>query len=167
MGTAQTTESAVRERDFDFWMGSWKVRNRRLRRRLAGSHDWDVFEATSVARPLLDGLGNEDEFRTDFDGGFIGMSFRFFDPETKQWWIYWADTRRCGELDPPVIGSFEGDVGVFEGEDTFEGRPILVRFIWSGVTTPTPRWEQAFSEDDGETWETNWIMDFTQAEETS
>jgi hypothetical protein len=70
----------------------------------------------------------------------------------------WADTRRSGKLDPPVIGSFEGDVGVFEGEDTFEDRPILVRFIWSGVTTPTPRWEQAFSEDGGETWETNWIM---------
>ena len=39
--------------------------------------------------------------------------------------------------------------------------PIRVRFIWSGVTTPTPRWEQAFSDDGGETWETNWVMDFT------
>ena len=54
-------------------------------------------------------------------------------------------------LDPPVIGAFAGDTGIFEGEDTFEGRPILVRFTWSGVTTPTPRWEQAFSEDGGET----------------
>jgi hypothetical protein len=161
MAVSATTESAVRERDFDFWMGSWKVHNRRLRERLAGSDEWDEFESTSVARPLLDGMGNEDEFRTDYDGGFIGMSFRFFDPTTNQWWIYWADTRRCGKLDPPVIGSFEGDVGVFEGEDAFEGRPILVRFIWSGVTTPTPRWEQAFSEDGGETWETNWTMDFT------
>ena len=35
------------------------------------------------------------------------------------------------------------------------------RFIWSGVTTQTPRWEQAFSDDSGETWETNWVMDFT------
>jgi hypothetical protein len=165
MGATSGVQSTAR--DFDFWMGSWKVHNRRLRKRLAGSDEWDEFEATSVARPLLDGLGNEDEFRTDNDGGFIGMSFRFFDPETKQWWIYWADTRRSGKLDPPVIGSFDDDVGVFEGEDTFEGRPILVRFIWSGVTTPTPRWEQAFSEDGGETWETNWIMEFTPAEEDS
>jgi len=147
-------------RDFDFWMGSWKVRNRRLRKRLEGSTEWDEFEATSTARPLLDGLGNEDEFRTDHAGGFIGMSFRFFDPEQEQWAIYWADSRRPGLLDPPVVGSFSGDVGIFEGPDTFEGRRILVRFIWSGVTTPTPRWEQAFSEDGGETWETNWIMDF-------
>ena len=160
MATTATTESAVRERDFDFWMGSWKAHNRRLRERLAGCDEWDEFESTVVARTLLDGRGNEDEFRTDFEGGFIGMSFRFFDPRTKHWWIYWADSRRCGRLDPPVVGSFDGDVGVFEGDDTFEGRPIRVRFVWSGVTTETPRWEQAFSEDGGQTWETNWIMDF-------
>jgi len=66
-----------------------------------------------------------------------------------------------------VIGSFSGDTGIFEGADTFEGRPIRVRFTWSGVTTSEPRWEQAFSDDDGETWETNWVMDFTPAGEPS
>ena len=161
MGNA--VESTGTARDFDFFMGSWKVHNRRLRERLAGSDEWDEFDATSVARPILDGMGNEDEFRTDYDGGFIGMSFRFFDPNNGIWSIYWADTRRCGVLDPPVFGSFSGDTGVFEGEDTFEGRPIIVRFSWSGVTTKTPRWEQAFSGDGGETWETNWVMDFSPA----
>ena len=163
MNVAARTNNGAR--DFDFWPGRWKVRNRYLRGRLEGSSDWVEFEATSVARLLLDGLGNEDEFRTDHDGGFIGMSFRFFDPETQLWSIYWADSRRPGALDPPVTGSFSGDTGVFEGADTLEGRPILVRFVWSGVTTPTPRWEQAFSDDGGETWETNWIMDFTRIED--
>ena len=151
--------------DFDFWFGSWDVRNRWLRRRLAGSDDWEEFDATVVARPLLGGVGNEDEFRTDHAGGFIGMSFRFFDPERRRWSIYWADSRRPGELDPPVFGAFSGDVGVFEGDDLYKGRPILVRFTWSGITTPTPRWEQAFSDDGGRTWETNWVMDFTRAGE--
>ena len=151
--------------DFDFWFGSWDVRNRWLRRRLAGSDDWEEFASTVVARPLLDGLGNEDEFRTDHAGGFVGMSFRFFDPEQRRWSIYWADSRRPGELDPPVFGTFTGDIGVFEGEDVYRGRPILVRFTWSGITTPTPRWEQAFSDDGGRTWETNWVMDFTRAGE--
>jgi hypothetical protein len=153
--------------DFDFFMGRWKVHNRWLKKRLAGSDEWEEFEAKSIARPLLDGLGNEDEFRTDHAGGFIGMSFRFFDPKTERWSIYWADTRRPGVLDPPVLGAFSDDIGVFQGEDTFEGRPILVRFIWSRTTTGTPRWEQAFSEDGGETWETNWIMDFTPVEDGS
>jgi hypothetical protein len=150
-------------RDFDFWMGRWNVHNRYLRTRLAGSDDWDEFESTSVARPLLDGIGNEDEFRTDYDGGFIGMSFRFYDPEQDRWAIYWADTRRPGVLDPPVFGSFDGDVGVFQGAAAFQGRPIVMRFTWSEITTPAPRWEQAFSDDDGTTWETNWIMEFTRA----
>ena len=146
--------------DFDFWFGTWSVHNRRLVERLAGSDEWEEFSATVVARPLLDGVANEDEFRTDHAGGFIGMSFRFFDPERERWSIYWADSRRPGLLDPPVIGSFSGDTGIFEGADTFEGRPIRVRFTWSRVTSPTPRWEQAFSDDGGRTWETNWIMDF-------
>ena len=58
------------------------------------------------------------------------MSFRFSgsrDPSS----IYWADSRRCGVLDPPVFGGFDGDIGIFEGDDTFEGRPIVVRFRWS------------------------------------
>ena len=129
--------------DFDFLFGSWHVRNLRLRERLVGSNDWEEFEATSVARPLFDGLGNEDEFRTDHDGGFIGMSFRFFDADSQRWSIYWADRRRCGVLDPPVFGTFDGDVGVFEGEDVVGQQPVLVRFFWSGVTTSTPRWEQS------------------------
>jgi hypothetical protein len=162
---SSTVQAESTASDFDFWMGSWHVHNRRLRRRLAGADDWEEFAATSDARPILDGFGNEDVFRTDHDGGFTGMSLRFFDPETKQWWIYWADSRRPGELDPPVVGAFDGDIGVFEGEDVFNGRPILVRFVWSGVTTPTPRWEQAFSDDGGRTWETNWVMDFTRAAE--
>jgi len=60
-----------------------------------------------------------------------------------------------------VVGSFDGNVGTFEGEDVHAGRPILVRYTWSRVDTPSPRWEQAFSEDGGQTWETNWINDFT------
>ncbi len=87
------------------------------------------------------------------------MSFRFFNPATQRWAIHWADSRR-GVLDPPVVGAFVDGTGTFEGADTFEGRPILVRFVWSRTRTETPRWEQAFSEDGGKSWETNWVMDF-------
>ncbi len=159
-----TLEVEATARDFDFLMGSWHVANRRLKRPLAGSDDWEEFPATVAARPILDGLGNEDVFTTDHDGGFVGMSFRFLDPEQQRWTIYWADSRRPGELDPPVVGSFDGDVGVFQGEDVHRGRPILVRFVWSGVTTSSPRWEQAFSDDGGRTWETNWVMELTSAD---
>jgi len=169
MQGATTVRSRPRgtARDFDFWIGCWNVRNRRLQDRLAGSDEWEEFESTVTARRILDGMGNEDRFCTDHDGGFVGLSFRFFDRDTRLWSIYWADSRRPGVLDPPLFGGFDGDVGVFEGGDTFEGRPIRVRFVWSRVATPTPRWEQAFSDDDGRTWETNWVMDFSRAGEGS
>ena len=147
--------------DFDFFMGSWTVRNRYLGDRLRGSDHWEEFEATSEARPLPGVLGNEDEFRTEALGGFVGMSFRFFDPEAERWSIYWADSRRPGVLDPPVFGAFANGSGVFEGTDVLAGKPILVRFTWTDVDTGAPRWEQAFSGDGGESWELNWVMEFT------
>ncbi len=147
--------------DFDFFFGNWTVRNRYLGERLRGSDHWEEFEATSEARPLPGVLGNEDEFRTEALGGFVGMSFRFFDPEAKRWSIYWADSRRPGVLDPPVFGAFANGSGVFEGTDVLAGKPILVRFTWTEVDTGAPRWEQAFSADGGESWESNWVMEFT------
>ncbi len=163
---SETLHSESGARDFDFLMGSWRVHNRVLRKQPTGRTEWEEWEATSVARPLLDGLGNEDEFRADYGAGFVAMSFRFFNPETRLWSIYWVDSRYCGVLGPPVFGSFTGDGGVFEGTDTFEGKPYLVRYCWSGVTTPTPKWEQSFSEDGGETWDLNWVMEFTRMEGT-
>jgi hypothetical protein len=151
-------------RDFDFLLGNWKVHNRRLKQRLAGSREWEEFEATSNCASLLDGLGNQDEYRTPARPGFVGMSLRFFDPASGKWSIYWIDNR-TGQLQPPVVGGFFGETGVFEGEDAFEGRPIRVRYVWSRVHTGRPRWEQAFSSDGGKSWETNWLMDFTRAGE--
>lgn len=145
--------------DFDFLPGSWRVQNRWLMKRLAGCEDWATFESTCVCRHILGGLGNEDEFRTDYWPGFVGMSFRFFDPQKEEWSIYWADTR-TGVLQPPVFGSFSDGKGVFKGVDEFDGKPIDVRYIWSNISATTARWEQAFSPDGGQTWETNWIMDF-------
>jgi hypothetical protein len=118
------------------------------------------------AKPVLGGMGNMDENTGElWRPGWIGMSFRLFDPQTQQWSIYWA-TNRGGVLQPPVVGAFSGDAGIFEGPDEFEGKPIIVRYTWSRVTTQTPRWEQAFSVDNGKTWETNWIMDFRRADPT-
>jgi hypothetical protein len=37
--------------------------------------------------------------------------------------------------------------------------------IWPRVTSPRPRWEQAFSEDGGGSWGTNWVMDYTRTGE--
>jgi len=48
-------------------------------------------------------------------------------------------------------------VGLFYGEDTDGGRPVKVVYKWTKVGPDGARWEQAFSYDDGKTWETNWV----------
>lgn len=143
--------------DFDFLFGSWGVMNRRLRRRFAASNDWDVFPAHLIARRILGGAGNFDEivFTTQ---GWSGSTLRLFDATEKEWSLYWANSRD-GVLFPPVIGRFEGARGVFYGEDVDEGKRIRVRYIWSGITSTSARWEQAFSRNGAGTWETNWIME--------
>lgn len=32
--------------DFDFWVGTWKIHNRRLKHPLSGSNEWYEFEGT-------------------------------------------------------------------------------------------------------------------------
>jgi hypothetical protein len=66
-----------------------------------------------------------------------------------------------GPLEPPVRGGFVDGTGTFLADETIDGKPVRVRFLWSRITSTTCRWEQAFSADGGLTWETNWVMDFT------
>ena len=149
--------------DFDFQTGRWHIHNQRLVKRLQGCTEWETFEATLSARLLPGGLGNIDEYFTDHWPGFVGLSLRIYNRQTGQWSIYWASTQ-IGTLEPPVVGSFVNGVGVFEGRQELDGRPILVRFTWSNITKTSARWEQAFSPDDGQTWEKNWIMVHTRIE---
>jgi hypothetical protein len=149
------------QRDFDFFMGSWTVRNRRLRQRLEGSTQWDEFDGTVVARPVWGGSANVDEYEAvGPDGAIHGLTVRLYDPATRQWRLYWAN-RAKGSLDTPMIGGFADGRGEFYDQELFEGKSIFVRYLWSDITPTSCRWEQAFSADGGKTWETNWIMDFT------
>ena len=99
-------------------------------------------------------------------GTYRGVSLRSYDPQTGLWAIWWLDGRNpFGSLEPPVKGRFENGVGTFYSDDTLRGKPIRVRFMWSNMTHSSAHWEQAFSADGGKTWETNWIADFTRAED--
>ncbi|HET6818008.1 MAG TPA: hypothetical protein VFH66_12355, partial [Mycobacteriales bacterium] len=136
-------------------------RNRRLRTLLSGSDDWEEFETKVESRPLLDGRGNMDTYNgVDLD--LSAVALRLLDPTTDEWWIYWANGR-SGRLDPPVIGRMDGTEGTFFGDDEYAGNPIRVRFVWCRVGDAAADWAQAFSRDDGATWETNWTMSFTRA----
>ena len=151
------TQELTHAQDFDFYVGTWQIHNRRLRKPLTGSDEWYEFEATSVARMVLDGTANFDEFDAPSEG-IHGLTLRVFDPSRDEWLLYWASSRG-GPLGVPQVGRMEGDRGEFYADDVYEGRPLRIVYIWSEITPSSARWEQAFSPDAGETWETNWIME--------
>jgi len=155
------THSVSGAADFDFLHRSWRVSHQRLAARLQGSTDWVRFGGTMTAKPILGGCGNFDENVIEVpQGTYQACTVRLFNPEQGRWSIYWIDGRDP-KLDQPVHGTFSDGVGTFFGEDTFEGRPIRIRFLWSQVKANSARWEQAFCVDAGATWETNWVMEFT------
>jgi hypothetical protein len=150
--------------DFDFFMGSWRVRHRRLKERLVGNREWEEFGGETTAQAILGGSGNIDDNEIELPGGaYRAVTLRTFDPDRRQWSIWWLDARHPTRFDPPVVGSFENGVGTFYGEDTLNGKPIRVRFLWTETASGAPRWEQAFSADAGKSWETNWTMNFTRS----
>lgn len=154
---------ATHSRDFDFQQG-WNVRHRRLKQRLAGCTEWEEFDGTCTQFPVLGGNGNiEDNFLHLPAGDYRAVAIRSFDVATGTWAIWWLDQRAPHSLDVPVIGKFEHGTGTFLAEDMLEARPIRLRFLWLATDTATPRWEQAMSDDDGASWETNWTMDFGRA----
>lgn len=165
MGTGIEQDNDGRH-DFDCFLGEWNVFNRLLDRRLVGSTHWLEFEAASHVRPALGGIGNVEDYRADFPDGkpLIGMTVRLFDPSTRLWSLYWADSRR-GQLFPPVVGRFHDGIGEFFGDDVQDGIPVKVIFRWSDMTPTSARWEQAMSADGGATWEWNWEMVFTRPAE--
>jgi len=145
--------------DFDSFAGAWTTQQHRLKARGAGSRDWDDFPATLCNSPYLGGMITVDElyFPTK---GWAGVTVRSFDLAKRQWSIYWINSRD-GKMQSPVYGGFEGNVGLFFGEDVDEGRPVKVVYRWTRLGRDRATWEQAFSYDDGKTWETNWMSDHT------
>jgi hypothetical protein len=150
--------------DFDFLFGRWQVRNRRLRERLAGCDDWEEFEAEVETRPILGGVGNREHFHTAWRGGLHGFALRLFDRAAQRWSIWWASDL-TGTLEAPVTGGFERGVGNFYGPDTCNGVAVLSRYRWSDIHATQATWDQAFSTDEGRTWETNWVMQFQRSGE--
>ena len=125
--------------DFDWLIGDWEVAHRRLRRRLAGDETWDSFAGACSMRPVIGCLGNVDDNILDLpEGTYRAAAMRLFDPVLRRWSIWWVDGRVLA-FDAPVHGKFVDGVGTFVGEDSFEGRPILLRFVWSEITATSAR----------------------------
>jgi hypothetical protein len=154
------------QHDFDPLIGTWKYHLSRRLHPLTGSTTWIEFDGAGVCRKIWDGA-DLDEFKVDSPTDHIeGLTLRLYNPESHQWSLYWAN-RKNGTLVPPQIGEYKNGRGEFFAQDTFNGRVILIRFVWSDMTTNSPHFEQSFSDDGGKTWEVNWITNQTRVKDES
>jgi hypothetical protein len=147
--------------DFDFIIGDWTVQHRRLNSRLTGCRDWTEFTGLSSTVKTLGGFGNLEDNLLHFpDGDVRAIAVRSYCAASNTWSIWWLDGRNPASLDVPVQGGFANRVGLFYADDVLDGQAIRVRFTWTAAPGAHPRWEQAFSNNGGASWETNWTMEF-------
>jgi len=178
-GSSQTTSRIVAEgaeqvraprdgqQDFDFNIGTWKMHVSRLLKPLTGSTTWTEYDGTGLVRKVWNGRANLFELEIDGAAGHIeALGLRLYNPEARQWSLNWSGSRD-GTLQSPSIGEFKNGRGEFFDQEPFNGRIILVRGCFSDITPDSSRFEQAFSEDGGKTWETNWIMTFARIKDES
>ncbi len=157
----QTTRDG--HKDFDLLIGTWRTHYRILRHRLVNSNEWDDCDGSSVVQAFWSGSGNLEvgDLRCPPPRGYIrSMTLRLYDAVSHQWSLYFG-TEKSGLGTPPQVGHFDDHgVGDFFCADTFEGKPVIVRYRWILRNGEHPRFEQAFSIDNGKTWETNWTCDY-------
>jgi len=145
--------------DYDFLQDQHTVTHKKLKERLCGCTEWIDIAGVKATEKILDGLGNIEKHFLKVPGikPVQAIALRLFDPYTRLWSLYWVDSV-AGRLDPPLQDAFENDLGVFFGKDFFEDREILVQFQYDRTRPFEPVWRQAFSADEGITWEWNWFM---------
>jgi hypothetical protein len=154
------------QHDFDFEIGTWKTAVKRRLRPLTGSTTWVEMNGTTVVRKVWNGRGNLVELVADSPNGhFEGLSLRMYNPQSRQWSLNFANASD-GTMTLPTIGEFKDGRGEFFSQETLNGRAIFVRFVITPNPPDTCRFEQAFSDDGGKTWEVNWIAIDTRVKET-
>jgi hypothetical protein len=153
------------QHDFDFEIGTWKTHLKRLLRPLTGSTTWVEYEGTTVVRKVWNGRANLVELDVNGPSGHIeALSLRLYNLESRQWSLNFANVKG-GVLSQPTIGGFSNGRGEFYDQETLNGRAILVRFVITDIKPDSCRFEQAFSDDGGKTWEVNWIATDTRTNE--
>lgn len=149
------------QKDFDFEIGVWKTKLRRLVKPLTGSTTWVDYEGTTTVTKVWNGKANLVELDVNGEKGRIeALSLRLYNPDSRQWSLNFASSGG-GTLAIPAIGEFKNGRGEFYNTETLGPRAIYVRFIITCKDNDNCHFEQSFSDDGGKTWELNWIADDT------
>jgi hypothetical protein len=143
--------TAVEAKQFDFWLGDWKVA-------------WDAAPGmpagTGVNRVsrVLDGCAIEENFRTDEAEPLVGRSLSVWSPSRQRWQQTWVDNQGS-YLD--FTGGFRDGRMVLarEGADS-DGKRRLQRMTFENIRADGLDWRWE-SSSDGREWKTNWLIRYT------
>jgi hypothetical protein len=149
------------QHDFDFNLGSWNTHIKRLLHPLSGSTTWAELNGTVVIRKVWEGRAQVEEIEADGPNGhFEGLTLFLYNPQSHQWSMNFAESSG-GTISQPSIGEFKNGRGEFYDQESYKGRTILVRIVWSDITPDSHHFEQSFSDDGGKTWEPNFTAALT------
>jgi hypothetical protein len=150
------------QHDFDFHFGTWRAHIKRLVHPLSGSTTWVELDGTVTTRKIWDGRANLEEIEAgNATAHFKGLTLFLYNPESHQWSQNFADIDDGALSQNPLMGKFKDGRGELFDQETFNGRTILVRFVWSDITPNSHHVEQSFSDDGGKTWEPNFVAALT------
>jgi hypothetical protein len=155
---AKTQASAAHDgsHDFDFGLGTWRTYIQSLDKPLTGSHRWTSMEGTKVSSPLWGARAQWEEIEATGAAGRIeGATLVLYNPAAHQWTQTFVNTD--GVIGTPLVGEFKNGVGEFVAAESFNGRSVLARATWSEITRTSYKYEAAFSDDGGRTWETHFV----------
>jgi len=164
-GSEQVAEARDAQHNFDFKFGVWHTHLRRVLDPFSSSSESFVLEGTVTVRKIWGGKAQLEEIEADGPKGhWEGLTLFLYDPQTHQWGQSFINSR-MGELGSPLIGSFHDGRGELFAQDTFKGKTILVRRVWSEIKLNSHHFEESYSNDGGRTWKAAFVGDLTRSEQ--
>ncbi|HKD54077.1 MAG TPA: hypothetical protein VKB72_07630 [Steroidobacteraceae bacterium] len=161
--TAPAPAAAARDgqHDFDFDIGVWRTHIRRTLDPLSGATHSIELNGTVTVRKVWDGRAELEEIETDGPKGhWEGLTLFLYNPAAHQWSMNFVNSK-VGQLNTPLVGSFTNGRGELFGQDTLDGRAILVRGVWSNIEPDSHQYEESYSADGGKTWARAFVANLT------
>jgi hypothetical protein len=150
-----TTPTPGHPGDFDWLTGDWRIHNRSI-----VNGEWLEYPGEATVVGILGGVCSVEELRIPARN-FSGMGLRVLDVENRVWSDHWVNARSGVVTTPGQLGSFENGAGIFVTDDVADGAPVKYVGVWDNITPRSCRWRQASSRDGGQTWDQNWIMEWS------
>ena len=128
-------------RQFDFWIGAWKVRN-------AAGKEIGRSEIT----PVAGGCAIRETWTSS--SGITGTSINYQDPKTTRWHQHWVGSD--GSI-LQLAGGLQDGAMILSGESGNAPARVANRITWTSLPGGKVKQEWITSEDGGKTWKASFV----------